>query len=84
MFRRHSALQVEATQMDMLTKKIIDILVLYGLGKWAESETSNDSTDIQKNGRIALRIPVINDVYRTVMGYVVIVLGKFGTTSSIQ
>ena len=52
-------------------KKILDLLVVYGLNKWAEPDASIRSPD----RRIALRMPVIIQVYQEVTYYLVIGVG---------
>ena len=63
-----------------ISKKMLDILVVYGLGKWAEQDTSLPSID----RRIALRLPVITQLYQEVMHYVVIGAGILLFLYSIQ
>ena len=54
-----------------IAKKIIDNLIICWLGQWAQRNALSNSPD----KRLALRIPIINNVFREVVLYIVIGVG---------
>lgn len=63
-----------------ISKKVIDILVVYGLHRWSE----NDAFSHTPNQRIALRTPTITYVLQEVTRYIVIIIGILMFLDAIQ